>query len=230
MMDNQPQIRRRPVIRVFVSSTFTDLKHERDALQRDVFPKLEQLCASRQFQFQAIDLRWGVPTEASLDHRTMRICFEELRRSQEISPQPNFLILLGNRYGWRPLPEEVSEDEFRRLEQASSSGLNREILRAWYQRDENAVPPVYLLQSRKRNLNDGRDYTNDQVWYEVQRVLWDVIDRAYPAAQLAGRFDHLAALDEPLSAQEHVFPRLRELCHKPGARFQAIDLRFRLRS
>jgi hypothetical protein len=33
-------------------------------------------------QFQAIDLRWGVPTEASLDHRTMQICFEELRRSQ----------------------------------------------------------------------------------------------------------------------------------------------------
>jgi len=57
-----------------------------------------------------------VPTEASLDHRTMRICFEELRRSQEISSQPNFLILLGNRYDWRPLPEEVSEDEFRRLE------------------------------------------------------------------------------------------------------------------
>ena len=116
MMDNQAQLRRRPVIRVFVSSTLTDLKHERDALQRDVFPKLEQFCASWQFQFQAIDLRWGVPTEASLDHRTMRICFEELRRSQEISPQPNFLILLGNRCGWRPLPEEVSEDEFRRLE------------------------------------------------------------------------------------------------------------------
>jgi hypothetical protein len=34
----------------------------------------------RQLQFQAIDLRWRVPTEVSLDHR-----FEELRRSQEIS-------------------------------------------------------------------------------------------------------------------------------------------------
>ncbi len=88
MMDNQAPLRRRPVIRVFVSSTFTDLKHERDTLQRDVFPKLEQLCAGRQFQFQAIDLRWRVPTEASLDHRTMRICSEELWRSQEISPNP----------------------------------------------------------------------------------------------------------------------------------------------
>jgi len=42
MLDNQAQIRHQPVIRVFVSSTFPDLKHKRDA-----FPKLEQLCASR---------------------------------------------------------------------------------------------------------------------------------------------------------------------------------------
>jgi len=86
-----------PIIRLFVSSTFSDLKHERNELQRKVFPKLEQLCAQQGFQFQAIDLRWGVPTEAGLDHRTMRICFEELHRSQFVSPEPNFLILLGDR-------------------------------------------------------------------------------------------------------------------------------------
>jgi hypothetical protein len=130
----------------------------------------------------------------------MQICFEELRRSQEISPQPNFLILLGNRYGWRPLPEEVSEDEFRALEEAALSEPARNILRDWYRRDENAVPPVYVLQSRKQDLSDGRDYTNDQVWNEVQRVLWDVINHAYPADQLAGRFDNPTALDVPLPA------------------------------
>ena len=65
--------RLRPVIRVFVSSTFSDLKPERNALQAQVFPRLEQLCAQNGFQFQAIDLRWGVSSEAGLDHRTMRI-------------------------------------------------------------------------------------------------------------------------------------------------------------
>ena len=60
----------RPVIRVFVSSTFSDLKPERNALQAQVFPKLEQLCAQNGFQFQAIDLRWGMSSEAGLDHRT----------------------------------------------------------------------------------------------------------------------------------------------------------------
>ena len=120
MTDPHRNARFRPVIRVFVSSTFSDMRHERNALQTDVFPKLEQLCLQNGFQFQAIDLRWGVSSEAGLDHRTMRICFEELRRSQEVSPEPNFLVLLGNRYGWRPLPEEISVDEFQALERAAA--------------------------------------------------------------------------------------------------------------
>ncbi len=188
----------RPVIRVFISSTFTDLKNERDALQRRVFPKLERLCASWRFQFHAIDLRWGVPTEASLDHRTMRICFEELRRSQEISPQPNFLVLLGNRYGWRPLPEEIFPDEFERLEQAARSDDERKTLRTWYRRDDNSVLPVHILRSRKQGPTDGQDHTDERVWSRVQRVLWEVINRAYPASLLAGRFDRTAGLDESL--------------------------------
>jgi hypothetical protein len=36
------------------------MKHERNALQEHVFPKLEELCLKNGFQFQAIDLRWGV--------------------------------------------------------------------------------------------------------------------------------------------------------------------------
>ena len=200
MTGNKPQLRHRPVIRVFVSSTFTDLKHERDALQQKVFPKLEAFCAKRQFQFHAIDLRWGVPTEASLDHRTMRICFEELRRSQDISPQPNFLVLLGNRYGWRPLPEEITEDEFRILERTAASDSARAILSDWYRRDDNAVPPVYLLQSRKRRLSDGNDCTDKKVWDDIQSVLWGIINQAHPASDLAGRFAHPVGLDEPLPA------------------------------
>lgn len=112
MVSSQRRTRLRPVIRVFVSSTFSDLKLERDALQQRVFPKLEQLCLNDGFQFQAIDLRWGISTEAGQDHRTIQICFEELRRSEDVSPEPNFLVRLGNRYGWRPLPETISKAEF----------------------------------------------------------------------------------------------------------------------
>ncbi|MFA5262258.1 MAG: hypothetical protein WC378_00425 [Opitutaceae bacterium] len=56
-----------PTIRLFVSSTFSDLKAERDALQREVFPRLKQLCLSKGLRFQAIDLRWGISEEAGLE-------------------------------------------------------------------------------------------------------------------------------------------------------------------
>ena len=191
------------LIRVFVSSTFSDMKHERNGLAAEAFPKLEQLCQRQGFQFQAIDLRWGVSTEAGLDHRTMRICFDELRRAREISPRPNFLILLGNRYGWRPLPEEISVEEFHTLEQAAAqlpSSADKSavvVLRDWYREDTNAVPPVYLLQSRRQDLGDNRDYTHDAVWNQVQAVLWTIINRAMPPEQLQGRFEGAAADGSP---------------------------------
>ena len=154
MSYQQLKTRLRPVIRVFVSSTFSDMKHERNALETDAFPKLEQLCQKNGFQFQAIDLRWGVSTEAGLDHRTMRICFDELRRAQEISPEPNFLVLLGDRYGWRPLPEVISHAEFEKLATAARTGGVKQIpipgahdktalqvLEEWYRCDKNFVLP-----------------------------------------------------------------------------------------
>ena len=52
--------------RVFVSSTFSDLKAERNALQERVFPRLRELVAGQGYRFQAIDLRWGVGEEARL--------------------------------------------------------------------------------------------------------------------------------------------------------------------
>ena len=65
------------VFRIFVSSTFDDLREERDVLQRDVFPRLVRLCAKHGCQFQAIDLRWGVSEESALDQQTMNICLAE---------------------------------------------------------------------------------------------------------------------------------------------------------
>lgn len=189
------------MIRVFISSTFNDLKLERDALQQRVFPNLEQRCLKEGFQFQAIDLRWGISTEAGLDHRTMRICLEELHRSQEVSPEPNFLILLGNRYGWRPLPEAISAEEFQRLDQAAEVPASLEVLRRWYQRDENALIPVYLLQPRLKQ-GDGNpeetDYTTPKAWRAVEQVLWQIINVAFPVDDLTSRFNLLPTAPDTL--------------------------------
>src|SRR4051794_37624445 len=133
------------LFRVFLSSTFADLAAERDALHDVVVPRLERLCAERGAQFQLVDLRWGVSEEAALDQRAVTICLEEIARSQRLTPRPNFVLLMGERYGWRPLPARIPAAEMRAIVprlRAEAAGL----VRAWYREDRNAVPPEYVLQ------------------------------------------------------------------------------------
>src|SRR5688572_7062594 len=173
--------------RLFVSSTFSDLKEERNALQEKVFPRLRELCARHDCRFQAIDLRWGVRDEAALDQQTMRICLEEIARCQRVTPRPNFLILLGDRYGWRPLPYEIPAEEFEAIAQGVPDIHERALLEHWYRKDENAVPPVHRLQPREVETSSGGGSTQEPdaageaaaaAWGRTERELRRILARA----------------------------------------------------
>src|SRR5215213_3975040 len=133
--------------RVFVSSTFADLVAERNALHDRVFPRLRQFCQERGARFSPVDLRWGVSAEAAQDGRTMSICLDEIRRCQYTTPRPNFIILLGSRYGWRPLPSEIAIADLERLRTTEALRQRLAHFDALYPAiDHNAVPPVYCLR------------------------------------------------------------------------------------
>ena len=68
--------------RIFVSSTFSDLKEERNALQEKVFPRLRELCLQHGCRFQAVDLRWGVREEAGLSSDQRKAILEQLATGQ----------------------------------------------------------------------------------------------------------------------------------------------------
>ena len=163
--------------RVFVSSTFSDLKAERDVLQERAFPALQDLCLQHGTRFQAIDLRWGVSEEAGVDQQTMNICLEELRRCQKVTPRPNFIVLLGERYGWRPLPPQIPADEFGAIAGALSP-TDRAPLDEWYRRDDNAVPPEYVLQRRTG------EYEDHDHWAVVEAELRAILLKAVSTLSL----------------------------------------------
>jgi hypothetical protein len=164
-------------LRIFVSSTFEDMKAERDALQADVFPRLRDLCAEHDARFQAIDLRWGVRDEATLDQQTMGVCLSELARCQDTTPQPNFIVLLGDRYGWRPPPAEVPADEFEKIRAGVTDAAAAATLDEWYRRDDNAVPSLYLLQPRDpdgpygTSADDAQREAKSAAWGHVEQML-----------------------------------------------------------
>ena len=152
------------IFRVFVSSTFTDMQNERSILQRDAFPKLEKYCEENGARFQAVDLRWGVNEESQLNQKTLQICFNEIARCQKISPKPNFVILLGEKYGWQPVPEIIPEEEMTAIFRMISED-DKTLISKWYRLDENAVPAEYLLQPRQEDL---KEY---QSWEKIERQI-----------------------------------------------------------
>jgi hypothetical protein len=128
------------IFRVFVSSTFGDMVEERRALQSEVFPRLHEYCRKRGARFQAVDLRWGISAEAARDRRTMAICLAEVRRCRQLSPTLNFIALIGNRYGWRPLPTTIAGGDFDALASAATRAD-----RALFRRAYSAMTTPYRL-------------------------------------------------------------------------------------
>ena len=93
-------------VRVFISSTFTDMHGERDSLTRNVFTALNQLCRSRRVRVLPVDLRWGLTAEDTSDSGlgALEHCFIEIDDSR-----PFFVTLCGERYGWQPPSYRVSD-------------------------------------------------------------------------------------------------------------------------
>lgn len=89
-------------IRVFVSSTFQDLRREREYLVKKVFPDVRQVCRQRGIDFIDVDLRWGITAEEASDGGALAICLREVDRCR-----PCFIGILGSRYGWIPDAQPV---------------------------------------------------------------------------------------------------------------------------
>ncbi|HNS50565.1 MAG TPA: DUF4062 domain-containing protein [Anaerolineae bacterium] len=206
--------------RIFVSSTFSDLAEERNALQARVFPRLRTLAEAHGCRFQVIDLRWGVSEEASLDQQTMKICLGEIERCQKISPRPNFVILLGNRYGWRPLPAEIPADEFQALVEATTV-QDRPLLEEWYRLDENALPAHFCLLPRTA------DHIAFELWEPVEQRLHAILEKAAHDIGLppSAQFKYTASATEQEiqagalgipDAKNHVYCYFRELRNLPA--------------
>ncbi|EDO47107.1 predicted protein, partial [Nematostella vectensis] len=134
------------VVRIFTSSTFTDTSVERNTLMERIYPRIKQFCQQQGYEFQVVDMRWGVRDESTDDHLTSELCMRELRACQELSTGPNFITFLGQKYGYRPFPPKIPASEFEKLASAVGSKEDKDLLYHWFRRDDNIVPAEYLLQ------------------------------------------------------------------------------------
>ncbi len=130
-------------VRVFICSTFRDMHAERDHLATVVFPELRKRVEQLGQEFFDVDLRWGVP-ETGLDGEkanSWEYCRRWIGRVE-----PFFVCLLGQRYGWVPRPDEIKDDDDRRL-WAGRSVTDMEIRHAVLSRRGRRRSSFYLRET-----------------------------------------------------------------------------------
>ncbi|KAK2165589.1 hypothetical protein LSH36_48g05020 [Paralvinella palmiformis] len=192
------------VVRIFVSSTFSDTKEERNAFMEKVYPRLEEMCREEYgLEFQVMDMRWGVPEQASDNHSTTELCLQEIIKCQEVSVGPSFVVLLGNKYGYRPIPNEISRPEFECLQAVArvNNDIRWTTVTDWYNLDENNTPSHYVLQPISLMIPHYNDSDNAQLrkqaqntWNDTDKTLTNCLRdnarRAYQSGTITGEQKH----------------------------------------
>lgn len=160
---------RHPIIRFFISSTFVDMVDERNEL-RSIIKELSEEYAKEGWTIEAVDLRWGISSKEALDNKTMTICLDEISNCQMISPRPNFIMLIGERYGWVPLPEIIPQNVVDGLDLTDEERI---LFEQWYSLDTNYIPTSqYVLKGR-----EGRYVDNEYFKIKVLEPLTEAFRR-----------------------------------------------------
>ena len=172
-----------PIVRVYIASTFTDMVLEKTELVNHIFPILKNYCKDRYgIEFQMVDMRWGIRDESTDDHMTTSICLEELEHCKRVSVGPSFFFLMGQKYGYRPLPNSVTADQFEHMLQGLES-LNMEdgvkLLKKWYVKDLNCIPVSYILQPISSMLPNFFNSRNPKLQTVDQEKWVDTLNQLY---------------------------------------------------
>eukprot|EP00002_Diphylleia_rotans_P032243 TRINITY_DN6756_c0_g1_i10.p1 TRINITY_DN6756_c0_g1~~TRINITY_DN6756_c0_g1_i10.p1 ORF type:complete len:2620 (-),score=451.36 TRINITY_DN6756_c0_g1_i10:125-7984(-) len=99
------------VLRIFLSSTFRDMQHERDQFFQYGVPELKIMAKTKGLDLVFIDLRWGLTAQDSSDGWVVVRCCDSIKKCAY------FVCFLGARYGWVPDPTKTELNKEQRLEE-----------------------------------------------------------------------------------------------------------------
>ncbi|CAH8577591.1 unnamed protein product [Schistosoma bovis] len=199
-------------VRIFISSTFSDLNLERNVLMKYIYPKLKVYCREKYgFDFYAIDMRWGVPNVTQLDHLGPKTCYDEVEHCKFLSVGPTFITVLGQRYGEYEIPFTINSYEMELLKDWSKKiqGVSPRCFEAfeeWYLCDKNDINQAYHLKPivEAFQLGDNR-FVEDakQRWYDDRKAMHLGINKIIPVLTEQGLISSQEAIKYSLSVTEH---------------------------
>lgn len=190
-------------IRVFLSSTFSDMESERNALVK-MFGRLKIEANRRNVELTLIDLRWGVTEEEARRGKVLSVCLNEIEHSH-----PFFIGLLGSRYGYAPEMSEIEKnpelkerypwvvedisDGLSITEMEMEYGVLRntvDIDAAFFIKQSDSLDDNPRLTSLKTKIRDQKQYpvanysTKEQLCQQAEDELRRILDKHFPETEI----------------------------------------------
>ena len=190
-------------VRIFLSSTFSDMNAERSALVK-LFDKLKLEANKRNVSLSLIDLRWGVTDEEARTGKVLSVCLNEIENSH-----PFFIGLLGSRYGYSPRKSELLnnpdlEERYPWLRQDIDEGLSITEMEMQYGvlRNQETVDAAFFIKDTPNTLPDddeklsrlkqeirshkrfpvGDYHSVDELCIQVEKTVCNLLDKYFSDA------------------------------------------------
>jgi len=126
------------IVRLFISSTFTDTVHERAILLRCVHPAVQQYARKLNFEVIFSEMRFGIRDSLSDNNKTSEACMIELERCADESASISYMLFLRNKYGFRPPPRKVPRVDLDAM-MSLMPYADKHLVQDFYQLDENIL-------------------------------------------------------------------------------------------
>ncbi len=162
--------------KLFISSTFDDFKREREILNIEVYKELSAFCKNQGYDFEIVDLQWGISQNIGWNQLTVPTCIKEVERCKN-GLNPNLFIMLGDRRGWVPLPTSIEKNIYKKLVKYMSDD-ELALVERWYRLDKNLIPERYILQARYDEMLDNELWKSTED--KIRSILQEAALRALP--------------------------------------------------
>ena len=162
------------------------MNFERDALNREIGPRLNYALSKFNRSVRISDLRWGIDTsdmaEKDATARVLSVCFDEIENCK-----PYIVILLGDRYGYVPdqYDKSVTHMEilkgaiektdrskaFIYMRNADYSGMSEELKRDFIEQNPDGAEKLTSLKAELRKILPDRCREYDSFWSAEKEML-----------------------------------------------------------
>ena len=126
-------------MRVYLGSTGDDMRYERETIIYGSVPEVQAYCKTKGIDFQLIDLSDSfIDNSYMFDANLVKVRLSELEHCKKYSFAVSSVFLVGEKYGFTPLPRVIDKAEFECLLQFMENYEDKQLAFMVYELDYNS--------------------------------------------------------------------------------------------